>query len=80
MFTYIIFNMESTARHFDYAPIFRNFDEYSFSEPEWAIVGSKATYIRHIEGRGLRLVNQYDIVCRKGEWRIIRQVIEPIID
>ena len=61
---------------FEQSPIFHNFDEYCFSEPERAIVGSKATYIRHIEGRGLHLINQYDIVCREGEWRIIRQVIE----
>ena len=61
---------------FEQSPIFKNFHEYRFSEPERAIVGSKATYIRHIKGRGLHLVNQYDIVCRDGEWRIIRQVIE----
>lgn len=63
---------------FEQSPIFRNFDEYRFSEPERAIVGSKATYIRHIEGRGLHLINQYDIACRDGEWRIIRQVIEAL--
>jgi len=67
---------------FGQSPIFKNFDEYRFSEPERAIVGSKATYIRHIKGRGLHLINQYDIVCRDGEWRIIRQVIEaqPVAD
>lgn len=63
---------------FEQSPIFKNFDEYSFSEPERAIVGSKATYIRHIEGRGLHLINQYDIVRREGQWRIIRQVIEAL--
>ena len=70
--------MADEEKAFEQSPIFRNFDEYRFSEPERAIVGSKATYIRHIEGRGLHLVNQYDIVCRDGEWRIIHQVIEPI--
>ncbi len=67
---------------FEQSPIFKNFGEYRFSEPERAIVGSKATYIRHIKGRGLHLINQYDIVCRDGEWRIIRQVIEaqPVAD
>lgn len=63
---------------FEQSPIFRNFDEHRFSELERAIVSSKATYIRHIEGRGLHLINQYDIVCRDGEWRIIRQVIEAL--
>lgn len=69
---------EQEMKVFEQSPIFRNFDEYRFSEPERVIAGSKATYIRHIDGRGLHLVNKYDIVCRKGEWRIIRQVIEPI--
>jgi len=69
---------EDEMKAFEQSPIFNNFDEYRFSEPERAIVGSKATYIRHIEGRDLHLVNQYDIVYRNGEWRIIRQVIELI--
>lgn len=53
-----------------------SFRDLNFSKPEGEIRGNSATYHIYVEAPGMHLVNNFELIRRDGQWRIIHQVIE----